>query len=630
MTPSPGRRSTARSICVLLASLSALLLVAAAVVLTPTAALASASIAPSLGSMSRLLDLPVSQQAELNAGDAAYGDGFGYVVAVSGDLALVGAPFKTVGGMANVGAVYVFVRTGTTWTPRAELADPSPAAGDSFGSALAISGDTALIAADDKTANGQSGAGAAYVYTATGSVWTERAELTAADATAGDLFGQSLALSGDTALVGACQKSVGGQSQAGAAYVFTGSGATWSPQAELTLASPAVNAYFGYSVALSGDTALVGASGTDLDKLSRAGAAYVYTRSGASWAQQAELTAADPAYHDEFGGYVALSDGTALIGAVGKTVDGQPAAGVAYVFTGSDATWSQQAELTDPNQGAADLFGFPVLLSGHYALIGACGTTVNGQANAGAAYLFSGAGSSWTQQAGLTDPDAAGSDFFGRSLDLSGGTVLIGSQNATAGEQPGAGGAFVETLGTAPSNLPPVVSGRPTPGKTLSCSAGSWAGDPSPTFAYQWLRDGRAISGATTATHVVGYADCGHRLACRVTATNMAGTASATSAAVSVARPLVSLRAGRRAVILGQRVVLRGVVRHAFAAKRYVRIYRKRGHHMTLLKWVRRSGSGAFHFAVRPAKPGKWVFVTCYRVGGISFRSKPITVVVRR
>ncbi len=162
------------------------------------------------------------QQARLTAADGAANDGFGYSVALSGDTALVGAFNKTINGNLYQGAAYVFVRGGTTWTQQARLTAADGAREDHFGYSVALSGDTALVGAPGKRVNENPYQGAAYVFVRGGTTWTPQANLTAADGTAYDHFGSSVALSGDTALVGALDKTVNGNSYQGAAYVLTG------------------------------------------------------------------------------------------------------------------------------------------------------------------------------------------------------------------------------------------------------------------------------------------------------------------------------------------------------------------------------------------------------------------------
>jgi hypothetical protein len=356
------------------------------------------------------------QQAKLIATDAAAGDQSGSSVAIYGSTAVVGAPGKN----GATGAAYVFTRSGSTWTQQAKLTATGAAAGDEFGFSVALSGSTAVVGAYRK--NG--GTGAAYVFARSGSTWTQQAKLTATGAAPGDFFGSSVALSGSTAVIGA----LGENSFTGAVYVFTGSGSTWTQRAELT-ADAAPGDDFGYSVALSGSTAVVGAYA----KNSSAGAVYVFTGSGATWSWRAELTAADAAPGDDFGYSVALSGSTAVIGAPLKN----GVTGAAYVFTGSGATWAQQAELTAADATTHDDFGWSVALSGSTAVVGAAYTNNW----AGAAYVFTAPGGTWTQQAELTAADAATGDLSGSSVAIYGSTAVVGAPSNIS--NPGAGYVFV-------------------------------------------------------------------------------------------------------------------------------------------------------------------------------------------
>ena len=260
------------------------------------------------------------------------------------------------------------------------------AAGRALPGRFALHGDELLLQVDD--------AGAQYPLVV--DPFVQQAELTASDGAAGDQFGFSIALSGDgnTAVVGAFGHTVNGNVYQGAAYVFTNSGGNWSQQAELSASDGAAGDWFGDSVALSGDgkTAVLGAYGHAVNGNQIQGAAYVFTNSAGSWSQQAELTASDGEYDDEFGISVAMSsDGnTALVGALFHTVNGNRYQGAAYVFTNSAGSWSQQQELTASDGAGGDLFGNSVTLSsdGNTALAGAPYHTVNGNANQGAAYTF--------------------------------------------------------------------------------------------------------------------------------------------------------------------------------------------------------------------------------------------------
>jgi hypothetical protein len=391
-----------------------------------------------------------SQEAKLTAGDGAAGDQFGYSVALSGDTALVGAFGDDIGANASQGSAYVFTRSGTTWSQQAKLTAGDGAASDRFGSSVAVSGDTAVVgvAADDIGAN--SNQGSAYVFTRSGTTWSQQAKLTAGDGAAFDEFGDSVAVSGDTAVVGALFDAIGANIQQGSAYVFTRSGTTWSEQAKLTAGDGAANDLFGHSVAVSGDTAVVGALGDDIGANSSQGSAFVFTRSGTTWSQQAKLTAGDGAANDVFGYSVALSGDTAVVGAFRDDIGANTDQGSAYVFTRSGTNWSQQAKLTAGDGAANDEFGLSVALSGDTAVVGAFQDDIGANTDQGSAYVFTRSGTLWSQQAKLTASDGAALDFFGRSVTLSGDTAVVGaptddSMGATG--NPDVGSVYVLPIG---------------------------------------------------------------------------------------------------------------------------------------------------------------------------------------
>ena len=216
------------------------------------------------------------QQAELTAGDGAANDYFGFSVAISGETALIGAPYRDIAGQADAGAVYVFTRSGGVWTQQQMLSAAAGAAGDRFGYAVALSGETALVGAPYRDTAGQADAGAAYVFTRSGGAWTPQQMLSAGDGAAGDSFGISVALSGETALVGAPWYESAGPANAGGAYILTRSAGSWTQQQMLSAADGAADDSFGYAVALSGETALASALGHDTAGLADTGAAYVF------------------------------------------------------------------------------------------------------------------------------------------------------------------------------------------------------------------------------------------------------------------------------------------------------------------------------------------------------------------
>ncbi|NWJ95881.1 MAG: Ig-like domain repeat protein [Chloroflexi bacterium] len=373
------------------------------------------------------------QQQILTATNSAYGDQFGNAVALSsdGNTALVGAYWKWFGMNGNQGAAYIFTRTGAIWAQHQMLTSTNGAGNDYFGSAVALSsnGSTALIAAPGKENN----QGAAYIFTQTNNTWTQQQILTATNGTANDQFGNAVALSSDgsTALMGAPNKIFGQNLNQGSAYIFTQTNNTWTQQAILTATNSSGWDHFGSAVALNsnGNTALVGAYSKYING-SNQGAAYIFTRTGFTWAQEGTaLTSNSGAANDGFGSAVVLSsDGNiALIGANNKN-GGQ---GAAYSFTRTNSTWTQQAILTAANGTAKDKFGNALALSGSGStiLIAASSKTMGGTGNQGATYIFIPTNITWTQQAVLSDTTGADWDYFGTAVALSsdGLTALIGA-----------------------------------------------------------------------------------------------------------------------------------------------------------------------------------------------------------
>ncbi|MCE9637285.1 MAG: FG-GAP repeat protein [Planctomycetes bacterium] len=366
------------------------------------------------------------QQAKLTASDAAVNDDLGSGVAASGDTALVGAYGKN----ASQGAAYVYRRTGTDWMQEAKLTASDAADRDDFGDAVAIDGDTAVLGAWGKN----TGRGAAYVFTRTGTTWTQQAILTAFDGIDYGYFGYSVAISGNTAVIG----GYGNDSYyRGVAYVFKRTGAAWALEARLTPGDPVDNSYFGYAVAVEGDTALIGARYKD----NYQGAAYVFTRTGATWTQQAKLTATAPVPNDNLGYSVDLAGDTAVVGARGRTLG----AGAAFVFTRSGTTWTQQAELAAADAEEGDYLGASVAIEGNAVLVGASYEN----SEQGSAYLFTRSGTTWSETAKLAAADGAAFENFGAAVALADGTAIAGAPFHNASR--GAAYVFTGFSGGAPA-----------------------------------------------------------------------------------------------------------------------------------------------------------------------------------
>ncbi len=378
----------------------------------------------------------LNTQQKLVPNDGASEDFFGYSVALSDDTAVIGS-FKDDNQILGVdaGSAYVFTRSGKKWHQQAKLTAIDGATNDTFGGNVVLSGDTVAIGAmrdDDMGEN----SGSVHIFMRSEGVWSHQTKITAADGAKDDAFGQSLALSGNILIIGTPRDDDNGK-DTGSVYVFTRIGASWHQQAKLTADDGADGDLFGISVALSGDTILVGADLHD-EIAPNAGAVYVYKRSGNSWSQQAKLTAADGGETDIFGVRVALFGDTALISARRDDDDIMGVdAGSAYVFVRSGTTWHQQEKLTAPDGTADDRFGRSVALFGDTALVGAMFRDDKGE-NSGSVYLFKRKGKSWVYKAKLTAADGAADDVFGWSVAISHNTGIVGaSRDDDNGDQSG-------------------------------------------------------------------------------------------------------------------------------------------------------------------------------------------------
>jgi LPXTG-site transpeptidase (sortase) family protein len=244
-------------------------------------------------------------------------------------------------------------------------------------------------------------------------------------------LGWAVAISGNTAVVGArnedFSRSTGSLANAGAAYIFVRSGPDWIQEARLAPRDPNPGDTFGVSVAIDGNTVVVGATGSDTDDISNAGAAYVFVREGINWTQKAKLVASDPAPEDNFGSSVAIEGETILVGADGKDVFINFDAGAVYVFIRRAKAWDQKAKLIASDARPGAYFGGAVALSGNRIVVGATEANPAGLRGPGAAYVFKGRGNSWQQEARLSAEEGRRGDFFGHSVAISGGTIAVGA-----------------------------------------------------------------------------------------------------------------------------------------------------------------------------------------------------------
>lgn len=379
---------------------------------------------------------------------------------------------------AESGSVRTYGLSVTRGATRIDFLKGSRSLGsDAVGSVVALDGDTLVVGAPGDRARDASGVpvsftdyevGAVYVFRWNGTVWMEEAYLKAFNADARDQFGASVAVSGDLILVGApgedsAERGAGGlgtddsAESAGAAYVYRRSGSTWALEAYLKASNTASRAGFGASVAISSDAAVVGspseasaATGVDGDSAdttaARAGAAYVFRRTGGLWAQESYLKASNTDAWDQFGHAVAIDGATIAVGAIGESsdsvgVNGDEAsdaasrAGAVYVFERRGALWSQAAYVKASDAATDALFGASVALDGGTLVVGSPAATRAGLTwdRPGAAYVFSLEAAGWRESARLRASVPDHEDEFGRSVDVDGDWIVVGAPREDGG-----------------------------------------------------------------------------------------------------------------------------------------------------------------------------------------------------
>lgn len=378
---------------------------------------AGATILPLLASTTRAIGASPwatqkigTQLTELSGSLPFVGGLFGKSVAVSGTTVVVGSPGKA----QSPGAAFVFSKTANGWSEVTGLMAWDGVIGDNFGFSVAISGSTAVVGAPGviSTPTVVGSPGRAYVFTDTAKGWLQVAELKGSNTVTDDNFGYSVAISGTTALVGA----PGHEKFAGRVYVFARSGAVWRQVAQLKDSNTVSGESFGYSVTVSGTTAVVGAC----DLRHYFGRAYVFSQTAGRWKQVAQLKGSDTVNGDNFGYSVAVSGTTAVVGAPG--VGDVWAVGRAYGFAETAKGWLQVAELAGSGTAAGDHFGTAVAISGTTVVVGA----PEYAHWAGAAYVFTKTTAGWTEVRGFSSSDTVAGNEFGTSVAISGTTTVAG------------------------------------------------------------------------------------------------------------------------------------------------------------------------------------------------------------
>jgi FG-GAP repeat protein/hemolysin type calcium-binding protein len=388
--------------------------------------------------------LIVTESKLIPPGGGEAGALFGHASALDGDTAVVGAPMDDTTAGVDAGSAFVYVRSNGTWSLQQELTAGDGAAGDLFGSSVSVDGDTLIVGARADTHTTETNAGSAYVFVRFGTTWTLQQKLTASDGKKGDGFGFSVATDGDLALVGSwADDSVGGR-DAGSAYVFRRAGTIWTEEQKLRASDGEPRDVFGAAVSLSGQTALIGAFGDDGLGGADEGSAYVFIHDGTKWIKQQKLTpsGAEPG---ALAGYsVDLIGDVAVLGSPLDDAGVGADAGVVNVFLRNGTVWTEQQPLVAGDAAAGDEFGISVGIDGGTIVVGAALDDTTAGSDAGSAYIFMPDGPTWTQTAHLRASDGAAGDNLGFSAAFSVDTALAGARgdDSSAGADAGSAYAF--------------------------------------------------------------------------------------------------------------------------------------------------------------------------------------------
>jgi len=377
------------------------------------------------GSGSVVMAQPCSpvQAGMVVADDGDVGDGYGWSVGIDGDTAVVGSHRDDAIG-SDSGSVYVLYNDGSGWDEVQKLVGIGIGSNDGFGDAVAISGDTIVVGApgdDDVGTN----SGAAYVFTNVGGVWTQTGKLIAPPVVGGDNYASAVDVDGDIMVISASLTDTAG-SNSGAAYIYRRIKGTWTYDTRLQSDDIAQWDRFGIDVAVSGNRVLIGADSDD-DNGSSSGSVYVFDSDGSVWTQEAKLSASDGAADDQFGERVDISGDSLIVGARYDD-DLFNRSGSAYIFEHDGSSWSQAIKLTAFDAAGSNYFGQGVAIHNNRAVVGAWGRLdAFGFFNAGAAYAYSRSGGVWSLDAQLIASDSEGGDFYGYAVGVTDDYAVIGA-----------------------------------------------------------------------------------------------------------------------------------------------------------------------------------------------------------
>ncbi|MBE9125085.1 hypothetical protein IQ258_02660 [Coleofasciculus sp. LEGE 07081] len=383
------------------------------------------------------------QKQKLQPSDLQSKDIFGSAIALSEKIAIIGARMAEVEGHPAAGSAYIFELENGQWQQKQRLHPPGLQRQDVFGNSVAISGDVAIVGAYFADAEGRPDAGSAYIFHLENGQWHPKQKLQPSDLQQGDYFGNSVAISGELAIVGAYGVDSEGRPNVGSAYIFQLENGQWHPKQKLQPADLQGGDCFGTSVAISGKVAIVGARLAHGESSQYAGSAYIFQLENGQWHPKQKLQPADLQQSDNFGNSVAISGEVAIVGAYGVDFEGYRDAGSAYIFQLENGQWHPKQKLQPADLQRGGGFGTSVAISSQVAIIGASGLDAEGRPDAGSAYIFHLENGEWQQKEKLQPADLEHNNCFGYAVAISETVAIVGAHNAHAEGSPYAGSAYI-------------------------------------------------------------------------------------------------------------------------------------------------------------------------------------------
>ena len=365
----------------------------------------------------------------------------GYTVAISGDIAVVGAPaYKTF----EIGRTYVYRRSGSRWVHEQTLFASDAVVNDFFGFSVSTSGNVIVVG----SGNGDQ----AYVFDYNGVSWDETAILTGSDSGGFDGFGTSVSISNNTIIVGAPYEGPGTTAN-GAAYVFDFDGVQWTETTKLIADDRNGSDEFGYSVSISGGVAAIGAWHDQVSEF-YSGSTYMFRDNGTSWVQEAKLSPNDLVQYDTFGASVSVSGNSLVIGAHGGETFSPSSPGKAYAYRFDGSTWGIPQKLELANGINGENFGISVSISNDTIVVGADRVDGRNIYNSGTSHSYVYNGVQWIKRNSFFASDADSGDNFGHAVAVDGTTIVTGSYfEALSADFDLAGSAYIHELNPCPADL---------------------------------------------------------------------------------------------------------------------------------------------------------------------------------